>query len=186
MADSPPSPCPGRGCWGKGKRTPFLRPVGEISTKCAKTFLYMFLVSLKLIIFGGENGNRFSPGGGFLCMKRKQRRRMPHLTWKHRPLPMSVPTGADSRLMVPLAFGFPIKKWPEYLCIRGIFILSLSLSLSLIYLEADAHARQDTNFPLTDKGTAEDISTSLAPPRHTGMVHPCPYAAASLDVNPIT
>ena len=126
MADSPPSPCPGRGCWGKGKRTPFLRPVGEISTKCAKTFLYMFLVSLKLIIFGGENGNRFSPGGGFLCMKRKQRRRMPHLTWKHRPLPMSVPTGADSRLMVPLAFGFPVKKWPEYLCIRGIFILSLS------------------------------------------------------------
>ena len=61
MAEPPSFPYPGRGCWGKGKRTPFLRPVGEISIKCAKTFLYMFLVSLKLIIFGGESGNRFSP-----------------------------------------------------------------------------------------------------------------------------
>lgn len=180
MADSPPSPCPGRGCWGKGKRTPFLRPVGEISTKCAKTFLYMFLVSLKLIIFGGENGNRFSPWRRVPMYETQTEKKNASSHVETSPIANVCPHGGGLSPYGALAFGFPVKKWPEYLCIRGIFILSL------IYLEADAHARQDTNFPLTDKGTAEDISTSLAPPRHTGMVHPCPYAAASLDVNPIT
>ena len=42
----------------------------------------------------------------------------------------------------------------EYLCIWGIFILSLSLSLSLSH----CHARQDTNYPLIINGLIEIFS----------------------------
>ena len=117
------------------------------------------------------------------------------------------PTGMGFRFMPFLDVDFLKKNLSNNLYISKLFIFSLSLSLS--YLEADAHARQDTYFPLTDKVLADYFSANpclgtdnyaiysiLATPQplwkeaapYGGIRHgnqPCLYAAAPFRITQI-
>ena len=122
---------------------------------------------------------------------------------------MSVSTqpGRASVLCHFLDVDFLKKNLSNNLHISKLFIFSLSLSLS--YSETDAHARQDTYFPLTDKVLADYFSANpclgtdnyaiysiLATPQplwkeaapYGGIRHgnqPCLYAAAPFRITQI-